>query len=374
MIPVNRPLITAEDVSFVKGELEAGFISGEIPLISKLETEFSEYIGVKESVAVSNGTVALDLLLSHSNLSEKNTVIVPSFTIISTINQLVRDKVKIIFVDSQHDTWNMNVPEALSIMEEHVTGVLPVHIYGLPVDMDPLLSRAREIGAFVFEDAAEALGVTYKGRKVGGLGDASTFSFYANKILTGGEGGMISTNDSPLATKLRNLRTLNFETGNRFVSQELGWNARIHGLSAALIYSQLNRLDSLVKRKQKIASTYLSGLLGHPWFEFQMDSTPYSSNTYWVFGILLNEEAPFTASEFQELLRRNGIDSRRFFCPMHLQPVLQDYNFVLSSNMRVSEKLWTNGLYLPSGLGTTELEQSQVIDLLWSLVTKKNEK
>jgi perosamine synthetase len=154
------------------------------------------------------------------------------------------------------------------------------------------------------------------------------------------------------------------------VSRELGWNSRIHGLSAALIYSQLQRLDALIKRKHEIASTYLAGLSGHPWFDFQSQATSFSQNTYWVFGVVLNESSPYSASKFQTLLRENGIDSRRFFCPMHLQPVLSGYNFEMASDMKVSEMLWDRGIYLPSGLGITNQEQNQIIEKLWELLSE----
>jgi perosamine synthetase len=368
MIPVNRPSISKSDVDFVSAELEAGFISGEIPLIVKLENEFSNYLGVAESIAVSNGTVALDLIVNAFDIKDGDVCVVPSFTIISTINELVRRRAKLVFVDSEPGTWNMNAEEAVSVISAATKAVFPVHIYGLPVDMDPILDSVEGTSTKIIEDAAEALGVKYKGRKVGSLGHASMFSFYANKVITGGEGGMISTSDSSIASQLRLDRTLNFRTGERFVSDQLGWNARIHGLSAALIYSQLQRLDTLVEAKQKIANHYLSGLAGHPWFTFQVESTEYSENTYWVFGLLLNDDSPYDAESFQTILRENGIESRRFFCPMHLQPVLKGYNFEISSNMQVSENLWRSGVYIPSGLGTTESEQEKVISFIWSLV------
>ena len=368
MIPVNRPLISQADIDFVLGELEAGFISGEIPLIGELEKEFSRYLGVSESVAVSNGTVALDLLVNAFDIKEGDTCIVPSFTIISTINELVRRKAKIIFVDSEPGSWNMNSAEAISVINSRTKAIFPVHIYGLPVDLDPILDAVAGTSIKIIEDAAEALGVEYKGRKIGSLGHASTFSFYANKIITGGEGGMISTSDSSIAQQLRLDRTLNFRVGERFVSDNLGWNSRIHGLSAALIFSQLKRLDALVEAKKKIAARYLNGLAGHPWFTFQLAQTDYSENTYWVFGLLLSNDSPFDAENFQRILRENGIESRRFFCPMHLQPVLKDYDFKVSSNMYMSERLWKNGVYIPSGLGMTELEQEKIISTLWSLI------
>jgi perosamine synthetase len=368
MIPVNRPLISRSDVDFVSKELEAGFISGEIPLIGELEKEFSRYLGVSDSVAVSNGTVALDLLVNALDIKPGDICVVPSFTIISTINELVRRRAKLVFVDSEPGTWNMNSEEAVSVINSSTTAVFPVHIYGLPVDMDPILNAVDGTSTKVIEDAAEALGVEYKGRKVGSLGDASMFSFYANKIITGGEGGMISTTNSTLAAQLRLDRTLNFRVGERFVSDGLGWNSRIHGLSAALIYSQLKRLDALVDAKKNIAARYLSGLAGHPWFTYQSQRTTYSENTYWVFGLLLYDDAPYDAESFQKLLRENGIESRRFFCPMHLQPILKSYDFKVSSNMHVSEKLWKSGVYIPSGLGTTQSEQEQIIECLWRLL------
>jgi len=200
------------------------------------------------------------------------------------------------------------------------------------------------------------------------LGFASVFSFYANKLVTGGEGGAITTNDDQLAIKLRKYRSLAHEQ-ERFVHSDLGWNYRISGLSASLIASQLTQIETLKSRKLEISRLYNSGLAGHPWISFAPENTEYAKNLYWVYPIMLNPSSPFDAKSLQVKLRELGVETRRFFCPMHLQPLVKKYDFepFSESDFPVANNLWTNGLYLPSGLGNTNEEIYHVIEKLWSI-------
>jgi len=223
---------------------------------------------------------------------------------------------------------------------------------------------------FVLEDAAEALGVEYNGKQCGTIGNAGTFSFYANKIVTGGEGGAVATNDVVFAERVRYFRNLCFNPKQRFVHEDLGWNARLSGLPATLASSQLKRLDLLVEKKVSIAQSYFSGLAGHPWLDFHPPATVFSKNTYWVFGVVLKQDAPFDAEELQRELRTLGVDTRRFFCPVHLQPIAKKYPIKTFGNMSVSEMLWHRGIYLPSGLGNTAEEFDAVIEAMWRLANK----
>ena len=226
----------------------------------------------------------------------------------------------------------------------------------------------------MLEDAAEALGVRYKGKHCGTLGDAGVFSFYANKIVTGGEGGAVVSNSEKFIDRVSYLRNLCFSPEERFVHKELGWNGRISGLAASLASSQLSRLDVLVTEKKAIGRQYLDGLAGHPWFDFQPIETDYSSNLYWVFGAVLKNTVPINAKELQELLKNRGVETRRFFCPIHLQPINLEKQLEFTSDLRNSEVLWNRGLYFPSGLGNTKEEIETVIDILWSLVSQLNKK
>ena len=367
MIPVNRPLINNSDIEAVSKALDDTYISGETPLTVELESLMCQIVKTEHAIAVSNGTVALDLLVEALDVKKSDHCIVPNFTIISTISNLLRKGANIELIDADPVTWSINADAAAASIRSDTKLILPVHIYGLPVDLDPILSAAKKFETVVIEDSAEALGVDYKNNPCGSFGYASTFSFYANKIVTGGEGGAITTNDINLSKKLKKMRSLS-HSNERFVHEDLGWNSRIHGLSAALIISQLKRLEILKSQKRKIAQQYLQGLEGHPWITFMPKEMRYSENLYWVFPILLNSESNLDAPRLQSRLMELGIETRRFFCPMNLQPIIKSSNVVLNSNYNVSENLWKNGIYLPSGLGTTKNEIEYCIEKLWDLI------
>jgi len=370
MIPVNRPFISAKDISAVTEALENTWISGDTPPIIALEDKLKEILGVSDVIAVSSGTTAIDLAVEALDIQPGDECVVPTFTIMSSISNLLRHGAKLTVVDSDPVTWSINADLAAEAVTSKTKLVVPVHIYGLPVDMDPIIKKVAGTQTFVLEDAAEALGVDYNGRHCGAIGNAGIFSFYANKIVTGGEGGAVATNDAVFAERIRYFRNLCFNPKQRFVHEDLGWNARLSGMPATLIASQLQRLDRLVEKKIDIAQRYLSGLAGHPWLDFHPPSTVSSKNTYWVFGVVLKEDSPFDAEELQQELRTLGVDTRRFFCPVHLQPLARKYPITTFGEMSVSEKLWNRGIYLPSGLGNTPEEFDAVIEAMWTLVKK----
>jgi perosamine synthetase len=367
MIPVNRPLITEEDLVAVSEDLRLTWISGESPTVKKMEQRLADVVGVKYVSAISNGTAALDIAIECLDLQEGDECIVPTFTIISTVSNLIRKKVKLKLVDSDSLTWSMNAQETVQAMTSRTKLVLPVHIYGLPVDMLPILKKNESTQAFILEDSAEALGVLYGDRPCGSLGDASIFSFYANKIVTGGEGGAIASNNEDFIKRVNYYKNLCFDPSERFVHRDLGWNSRINGLGASLIHSQLARLEHLIELKRDIGKRYSEGLMGHPWLSFMPESTEYSKNAYWVFPILLNESSPYDAAQMQVKLKGFGVESRRFFMPIHLQPISSDFDFEKTSEMKVSEHIWKRGLYIPSGLGNTGSEVDEVISTLWKV-------
>lgn len=370
MIPVNRPLISEGDISAVTAALGNTWISGDTPPTINLENTLKEILGVSDVVAVSTGTAAIDLSVEALDIQPGDECVVPTFTIISSISNLLRRGAKLTVVDSDPVTWSIDADLAAEAITTKTKLVVPVHIYGLPVDMDPILNKVAGTQTFVLEDAAEALGVDYKGRHSGAMGDAGVFSFYANKIVTGGEGGAVVTNNTAFAERVRYFRNLCFNPKQRFVHEDLGWNARLSGMPAALICSQLQRLDLLVEKKIEIAQRYMIGLTGHPWLDFHPFSTPFSKNTYWVFGVVLKDDAPYDAEELQKVLRELGVDTRRFFCPVHLQPLAKKYSINAFGALPVAEKLWNRGVYLPSGLGNTAEEFEAVIEAMWKVVKK----
>ena len=370
MIPVNRPAISESDITAVVESLRNTWISGDTPPVNALEEGLRDILGVKEVVAISSGTTAIDLSIEALEIQAGDECVVPAFTIMSSVSNLLRHGAKLILIDSDPNTWSLNAELAADAISEKTKLVLPVHIYGLSVDMDPIMDKAKTTRTFVLEDAAEALGVDYKGQPCGSIGDASIFSFYANKIVTGGEGGAVATNDLEFAARVRYFRNLCFNPQQRFVHEDLGWNARLAGLPASLISSQLGRLENLVAQKTKIAERYLAGLEGHPWLDFHPQTTTYSKNTYWVFGVVLKDDAPFDAEGIQQELRKLGVDTRRFFCPLHLQPLAKNHSITKFGKMLVAERLWNRGFYLPSGLGNTIDEFEKVIDVLWKMARK----
>jgi perosamine synthetase len=368
MIPVNRPLITSEDIAEVTNTLHETFISGESPPVARLESAIVNFLGIKHAVAVSNGTTAIDLSVHALDLQNGDECIIPTFTIISTVSELIRKKVTVKLVDSDPISWSMNSDLAAEAISDKTKLVIPVHIYGLATVMEPLLLAADNHGTFILEDSAEALGLEQNERKVGTLGNAATFSFYANKIVTGGEGGAVVSNDDKFIKKIRYYKNLCFEPDNRFVHSEIGWNSRISGLSAALAASQILRLEQLLARKREIGSRYRTRLASHPWFHFMPTEYAGTKNSYWVFAMLLSDECPFDALEFQNVLKIAGVESRRFFCPIHLQPIAKKFDIELVGSMDISEKLWERGIYLPSGLGNTMDEIDTVSDKCWEFL------
>lgn len=368
MIPVNRPVVSEADILAVTEALKNTWISGETPPIANLEEALKEILGVSDVVAVNTGTAAIDLSIEALDIQVGDECVVPTFTIISSVSNLLRHGAKLTVVDSDPVTWSINATIAAEAISKKTKLVLPVHIYGLPVDMDPIMEKVKDSQTFVLEDAAEALGVDYKGQHCGAIGDAGVFSFYANKVVTGGEGGAVATNNKHFAERLRYFRNLCFNPKQRFVHEDLGWNSRLAGLPASLIVSQLKRLDRLIEQKISLAEKYLSGLEGHPWLEFHPSATSFSKNTYWVFGVVLNDASPFNAEELQQKLRTVGVDTRRFFCPMHLQPLAKKYSVSMFGDMTVAERIWERGIYLPSGLGNTPDEIDRVIEAMWVMV------
>jgi perosamine synthetase len=360
-------LISSEDKLAVLEALDQTWISGETEPINRLEAKLSEILGVKNTVTISNGTAALDLAIEALEIKKNDECIVPTFTIISTLSQLLRSGARVLLADSDPISWSIDANQLGDLLTKNTKIIIPVHIYGLAADIEKIRVLTVNTDTFILEDAAEALGVTVKGKQCGSLGDASIFSFYANKVVTGGEGGAFCTDDKKLADRVRALRNLNFIPNQRFVSENLGYNQRLGGLSAALIHSQLQRLDELNKRKIELAKRYLSNLAGHPWISFAPVSHDGVENTFWVFPILLNESSPYDAEQMQKLLEEKGVQTRRFFCPMHLQPLASKFGLVASGTFPVAENLWFRGIYLPSGLGITEVEIDQVSEIMWEI-------
>lgn len=363
-IPVNTPLLDGNERKYINECIDTGWVSSEGPFVARFENSFSNLVNRKYGVAVANGTAALDIAVAALEIGEGDEVILPTFTIISCVAAIIRAGAKPVLVDSDADTWNMNVSEIEEKITPNTKAIMAVHIYGLPVDMEPLLAIAEKHDLFVIEDAAEMIGQTYKGKICGSFGHISTFSFYPNKHVTTGEGGMCVTGDEKLAERCRSLRNLCFRREQRFVHEELGWNYRMTNLQAALGCAQLEQLDKHVLKKREIGYRYNKLFADNNDMQLPLSKTNYAENIYWIYGLVLNDNVPFDALEAMKRLGEKGIGARPFFWPMHEQPVLKKMGLFEDESYPVSERIACRGFYVPSGLGLTESEQVCVADAL----------
>lgn len=363
-IPVNEPLLNGNEKAYLSECIDSGWISSEGPFVSRFEEQFSAKVGRRYGVAVMNGTAALDIAVEALGIGRGDEVILPAFTIISCVLQILRVGALPVLVDSDPITWNMNIGEIEDKITERTKAIMVVHTYGLPVDMDPVLELARRYQLKVIEDAAEAHGQTYKGRPCGSFGDVSTFSFYPNKHITTGEGGMLVSDCDAIATDCRSLRNLCFESGRRFLHERLGWNMRMTNLQAAVGVAQLERLDEFVVRKRDMGQRYNALLEDVETLQLPHASTAYAENIYWVYGVVIHDTLQIGADEAISRLGEQGIGCRPFFWPMHEQPVLRRMGLFKGERYPVAERLARKGFYLPSGLGLTRAQQEQVCGVL----------
>ena len=363
MIPVNTPLLSGNELKYVTECVETGWISSEGSYVSRFESEFAQYVNRNYGIAVANGSAALDIAVKALGLGKGDEVIMPTFTIISPAQSLVTAGAVPVLVDSDPITWNMDVTQIEAKITSKTKAILVVHIYGLPVDMDAILNLCQKYNLKLIEDAAEMHGQTYNGKMCGSFGDISIFSFYPNKHITTGEGGMIVCNDDKIADQCKKLRNLAFELeGRRFVHHELGWNYRMTNLQAALGVAQLEKIEYHIQRKKEIGKLYRESLEDLKGFQLPLKKTEYAENIYWVFGLVAENEAQQEA--MVKKLRDAKIGTRPFFWCMHEQPVFKKMGFFKNERYPVAEKLARNGFYVPSGLGLNDEEITTVCKVL----------
>jgi len=365
MIYVNKPLFISNEEKYLTECIKTGWVSSEGPFVKEFEQDFSSYIGQKYGIAVSSGTAALEVALGAIGLKPGDEVIMPSFTIISCALAAVNYGAVPVFVDSEPDTWNIDVNKIEEKITEKTRAIMPVHIYGHSCDMDPIMEIAKKYNLLIIEDAAEAHGAEYKGRKCGSFADISCFSFYANKIINTGEGGMVLTNNEEYAERARILRNLGFIKEKRFYHQELARNYRMTNLQAALGVAQTKNIDKLIEIKIKNAQKYNEQLKDIKKLQLPIEKS-YAKNVYWMYGIVLGEEIGFTAKSFAQRLVEQGIATRPFFYPLHLQPALKDFN--RKGSYPIAKRIVEQGLYLPSGLGLKNNEIDIICDKIKTLL------
>jgi len=370
MIAVNEPLLGEKELDYVTDCVRTGWISSAGRYIEAFEQEWAQYCGKRFGITVSNGTVALQVAAACLGLKPGDEVILPTFTIMSCALAVVYNDAVPVLVDCDPRTWCMDVEQIKSKITPRTRAIMPVHIYGHPVDMDPILDLAEKHGLAIIEDAAEVHGAEYLSRRdtirahwrrCGSFGTLSCFSFYANKLITTGEGGMVLTDDPALAEKARSLRNLCFEPARRFHHRELGFNFRLTNLQAALGLAQLSRIDEIIARKRAMGAEYTRRLAGIEGLELPVEE-PWARNVYWMYGLVLSEKTGMDATAFAQKLKQRGIETRPFFLGLHDQPVLRQRGWFEHEHYPVADRIARQGLYLPSGLALTEEQLAQVCD------------
>jgi perosamine synthetase len=368
-IPVSEPRIGEEEVRAVVDALNSGWISSAGRYLDEFEQAWATYCSRTHGIAVSNGTTALELAIEALDLAPGDEVIVPTFTIISCALAITRAGATPVLVDADEKTWCMDTAQVAERITSRTRAIMPVHIYGHPCDMDPLLELADRHSLAIVEDAAEAHGAEYLSQRggsptwlrCGSFGESSVFSFYANKMITTGEGGMIVTSDDTLAETLRSQSNLGLRHERRFYHTEIAHQYRLTNLQAAVGLPQIARMDELLMRKRWMGAAYRERLSVLPALELQQDQS-WARPMYWMFGVVLRDEVDMDAKELSTRLAERGIETRPFFLGMHEQPAFLASRLFVDERYPVAERIARRGLYLPSGLGLTEIQLERVCD------------
>ena len=356
IIPVSKPTLTGNEMKYVQQAIATNWISSAGSFIRDFEVKFAEVCGAKYGIACANGTVAMHLAMATLGLEADDEVIIPTFTMIATANAVAYCGAKPVLVDMEPNYWQMDVDQVAAKITPRTKAIVPVHIYGHPTDMDPLRELAQKHGIMIIEDSAEAHGGEYKGQPCGSLGDAAGFSFYGNKIITTGEGGMVTTNNREIAKLAWNLRDHAFSHERHFWHKFVGFNYRMTNLQAAVGLAQVEQMATFVAQRRQNALEYNCRLSTIPGIRTPAEA-PWAKNVYWMYGIMVDEkEYGMNRDQLRKVLADNGIETRTFFIPMHCQPVYWDV--FKGQRYPVAEDLCKRGFYLPSSssLALDEIE------------------
>jgi perosamine synthetase len=366
-IPVNIPSVNKKDIQSISSVLKKKWISSDGPEVELFEKKFSKKINRKYSVAVSSGTAALEIAIKAMGIKKNDEIIIPNFTIISNAIAVIKQNAKPVLVDCDIKTWNIKIEDIEKKITKKTKGLIVTHIYSFANDMDRIVNICRKHKIFLIEDAAEVIGLKYKNRMCGSFGDISIFSFYANKQITTGEGGMISTNNYKLSEQCKSLRNLSFGKKNRFNHHDIGWNYRMTNIQASLGVSQLKRLNSIVKKKVFIGNYYYKKLNGHKNIYITPPKIKFSQNIYWVVGILiLNKKV--LASKIINILMSKGIGARPFFWPMNEQKIFKKMKLFYEGSYPNSKYLSRYGFYIPSFIGIKKSEMNYIVSVLKKII------
>ena len=365
-IPVNVPKIFREDKIYVKNSLNTNWISSEGPFVKKFEQEFSKFNKRKFGIAVSSGTAALEISLKALKLKPRDEIIIPAFSIISTALCVIKLGLRPVLVDCDLSTWNMIPEQIIKKINRRTKGIIITHIYGFPVDLEKIIKIAQKKNIKIIEDAAEMIGQKYKNRMCGSFGEASTFSFYANKHITSGEGGAVLTDDNNAYEKIKQIRNLDFNNSDRFKHENLFWNYRLSGIQAAFGNSSIRSIEKVIKMKIKKADVY-NGLFSEYEDILQLPLTDLDGvkNHYWVYGIIPKIE--FDRKKVMSMLLDKGIETRPFFFPLNLQPAYLNLGKDIFE-CPISEKIGKKGFYIPIGNHVSTSQQKMIVENITKLL------
>jgi perosamine synthetase len=355
MIPVYKPFIGEQERKYVAEAVASTWISAKGEFLDRFEREFPRFVGSTHGIATCNGTAAIHLALAALGIGPGDEVIVPTFTYVASVNAISYTGATPVFVDSEPDYWNLDPALLEAAVTERTKAIEVVHLYGHPADMDPVLEVARRYGLVVVEDASEAHGAEYKGRRVGSIGDVASFSFFGNKIITTGEGGMLVTGDEALALRCRHLRGQGVSPARTYWHDAIGFNYRMTNLVAAIGVAQLERVRDVLARKRRVASLYRERLGRLPGLTFQQEA-PWASSVWWMVSILVD---PTVRNGLMSFLADHGVETRPFFYPAHELPI-----YPSAERFPVAELLGASGINLPSYPELTEDEIDTVCVLV----------
>jgi len=363
-IPVSEPSLDGNELKYLTECIESGWISSEGPFVERFEDALKTHVGREHAIAVSSGSAALDVASAALGLGEGDEIILPTHTIISCAQAISRTGASLVLVDTDLATWNMAIDQIEAAITPKTAAIMVVHTFGLPTDITKVQKIADKHNLLIIEDAAQAIGVSCHGKQCGSFGDISILSFYSNKHITTGEGGMIFCDDLALAERCRSLKNLCFKPERRFAHDSIGWNYRMSNLNAAVGLAQYERLPEHLAKKTQIGKIYRELLCNIPEITLPPLDQDYAQNYYWAFGLLIDLEQGLNADVVRTKLGSQGIGTRPFFWPIHLQPVYRKLGYFDHQRYPIAEQIAEYGFYIPSGVTLKVSDQKEIAKLI----------
>ena len=360
-IPISNPALVGNELKYVTDCVQTSWVSSLGKYVTRFEEAFAEFCGTEHAVTCSNGTTALHLALLALDVKPGDEVIVPTLTYVATANAVVYCGAKPVFVDSEPETWNMDPTQVEGLLTPRTKGIIVVHLFGHPVDIDPIMDIARRHGLFVLEDAAEAHGAEYKGRHVGSIGHAATFSFFGNKIITTGEGGMVTTNDCTLADEVRRLKNHGMDPHRKYWFPTVGYNYRLTNVASAIGLAQLEKIDWHLEQRQQVASWYKEFLADVPGLTWQAEME-WARHVWWLFTVVMDQDIPLERFDALAGLKTRGVEGRQIIYPITQLPPYQDSAH--DDRFPIADHIVDRGLHLPTWSGLTRDQVRHVCNSL----------